>query len=893
MTPSGTHQDSHNQQMCGEQAARGFTALQAEVEGLKALFLFSQARKLLAQARPENMADPRQRHWVFQQLALCTYKDEELPPEKRFAQALAILETHLGVRAAACDDAEVLGLAGAVYKRKWEHGGQLEHLHTALYFYRRGWQEGTGREQASCGVNAAFIMDLLEYRAKKVAAREQLAQTREESLVEEAGALRQQIRATLAGQVAAQEQKKSAHEYLFAVTMAEVCWGLGDWAQAGEWLGRAAQAAHDEWARQATARQLVAIARMQGVRPPAETEEQAEWHPAWQALSELLQEDTRAALSCHRGKVGLALSGGGFRAALFHLGVLARLAECDVLRSVEVLSTVSGGSIVGAQYYLELRKLLQSTVDRKITREDYVELVRRVLNDFLRCVEKNLRVQALASLSHNRRMLFSKNYGRSHRMGELYDQYLYATVTDGQYMATPRRLRDLLIHPRIALPEEAGETQDNNFKPKFSNWRRTAKVPILLLNTTSLNSGHNWHFTASWMGEPPGLLGEEVDMNVRYRRLYYRDAPSEELRNYPLGYAVAASAGVPALFEPLPLEGLYAGRTVRLVDGGVHDNQGVAGLLDEACNLIFCSDASGQMEDQANPASGLFSVFYRADSILQDRLRETQYKDLRDRLDSQALQGLFFIHLKSELETSAVSWVGCTDEKPEPDRSTRTSYGVDRTIQRLLSEVRTDLDSFTEVEAYALMASGYLMTTHQLVQRDQEQCRMGLTGHWGDFDIAAPQGGAERWPFMPMVEIMAKDPESSDQRRHELEKQLKVSASLFGKAWKLSSGLKGVAVGLGLLLVVSCCYLLLISWSSVYEVCFSVGPTVAAILLSLAALFVPAMKLLQPKSSGRSLLLKVVAATLGWIGFNLHLKYIDPIFLKQGRLARLLRLPVE
>jgi predicted acylesterase/phospholipase RssA len=52
------------------------------------------------------------------------------------------------------------------------------------------------------------------------------------------------------------------------------------------------------------------------------------------------------------GKVGLALSGGGFRAAFFHVGVLARLAD------VEALSCVSGGSILGALYYLELRREL-------------------------------------------------------------------------------------------------------------------------------------------------------------------------------------------------------------------------------------------------------------------------------------------------------------------------------------------------------------------------------------------------------------------------------------------------------------------------------------------------------------------------------------------------------
>ena len=64
--------------------------------------------------------------------------------------------------------------------------------------------------------------------------------------------------------------------------------------------------------------------------------------------------------SARLGKVGLALSGGGFRASFYHIGVLARLAEADVLRHVDVLSTVSGGSIVGAHYYLLLRDLLET-----------------------------------------------------------------------------------------------------------------------------------------------------------------------------------------------------------------------------------------------------------------------------------------------------------------------------------------------------------------------------------------------------------------------------------------------------------------------------------------------------------------------------------------------------
>lgn len=50
--------------------------------------------------------------------------------------------------------------------------------------------------------------------------------------------------------------------------------------------------------------------------------------------------------------IGLALSGGGSRAAAFHLGVLKRLEELGLLASIDRLSTVSGGSIVGALYAL-------------------------------------------------------------------------------------------------------------------------------------------------------------------------------------------------------------------------------------------------------------------------------------------------------------------------------------------------------------------------------------------------------------------------------------------------------------------------------------------------------------------------------------------------------------
>ncbi len=52
--------------------------------------------------------------------------------------------------------------------------------------------------------------------------------------------------------------------------------------------------------------------------------------------------------------IALSLSGGGYRAAAFHLGTLSLLDEVGMLEKVQSLSTVSGGTILGAKYALEL-----------------------------------------------------------------------------------------------------------------------------------------------------------------------------------------------------------------------------------------------------------------------------------------------------------------------------------------------------------------------------------------------------------------------------------------------------------------------------------------------------------------------------------------------------------
>src|SRR5438309_7042658 len=49
-----------------------------------------------------------------------------------------------------------------------------------------------------------------------------------------------------------------------------------------------------------------------------------------------------------RHGVALCLSGGGYRAALFHLGAVRRLNELGVLGRIDTITSVSGGSILAA-----------------------------------------------------------------------------------------------------------------------------------------------------------------------------------------------------------------------------------------------------------------------------------------------------------------------------------------------------------------------------------------------------------------------------------------------------------------------------------------------------------------------------------------------------------------
>ena len=135
----------------------------------------------------------------------------------------------------------------------------------------------------------------------------------------------------------------------------------------------------------------------------------------------------------HPGGLALCLSGGGFRALLFHLGALRRLNELGVLAKVDTLSATSGGSILAARLATIIAKDPARTA--AFTPEEWDELVEAPLRDLTR--EDLLRGPRMLGLFA--RSLFQPN-ARAEALAKRYEELL-----------TPLKLRELPPSPRFVF----------------------------------------------------------------------------------------------------------------------------------------------------------------------------------------------------------------------------------------------------------------------------------------------------------------------------------------------------------------------------------------------------------------------------------------------------------
>jgi len=357
----------------------------------------------------------------------------------------------------------------------------------------------------------------------------------------------------------------------------------------------------------------------------------------------------------HGLKIGLALSGGGFRASIFHLGIIRRLEELGIMKKVSVISSVSGGSIIAAYYVIEMERRLrerrtEDPVPDKQMDSLRLELFEEITGDFFCALDHNLRTRALifSPFYHPIGWLksLSPGYSRSDLMLAEYDKWFYRNNTLDQF--------------------PTGRTVETENSPAGFNG------PKLVLNTTSLMSGERVGFSRV----PISGLNELKKCNKNV---------------LCISKIVGASACVPGLFPPVPVSGDL------LVDGGVTDNQGIEGLMENDCDVMLISDASGQIEQLHKLSGKAISVVGRTTSILQSQVRTKLLDLLQDWKKEESGREFAFIHLFLNLK----------------DRGTNVPRVPSEFIPGI-ARIRTDLDQFSFIERESLMYHGYTLIDSQI-----------------------------------------------------------------------------------------------------------------------------------------------------------------------------------
>jgi NTE family protein len=285
--------------------------------------------------------------------------------------------------------------------------------------------------------------------------------------------------------------------------------------------------------------------------------------------------------------IGLALSGGGFRASIFHMGVLRRLDELGILDKIDVISTVSGGSIVGAYYVL---------------RRSRGDSIKQIEAGFKKALKANVRLRGLSG------------------------SWIFHPLQAAQSLVTRKSRTNITSseYDRL-LFKDGGVTQRLSQLPDF---------PKLIINATCLNSGSIWKFNKRKSGD------------YNYESYELKDNP-----DLPIADAVGASAAVPGLFPPLVLAGKSEGKKrVLLSDGGVRDNQGLMSIFSSRCDYLICPDASGLLEENDDVSGLATSVLLRSNSITMDATRDLLIREIFGRLSTGSLKQSVLFTLKTNLD---------------------------------------------------------------------------------------------------------------------------------------------------------------------------------------------------------------------------------------------------
>ncbi len=304
--------------------------------------------------------------------------------------------------------------------------------------------------------------------------------------------------------------------------------------------------------------------------------------------------------------IALALSGGGFRATVFHLGVLARLAEEKRLEEVTLISTVSGGSLcTGLVYALNGMCWPTST-------------------QFLDTVLP--KAQKLLTTEDFQRDLLFRVIGRFWTIFQTRANVLSALIQ--QRWGITARLNELPEHPRWMINATCYETGKNwrfeRFRMGDYVFGYSSNPTVPLSDAMAASAGF------------PGLIGPLTLDAAKYQWFQYVEETSP-------GTSLETPAGMPHR-KTKPAQPMFP--TVHLWDGGVYDNHGLEGVHDfikgwlQGVDFLVVSDAAGRPKP-AKYQRGAIALKRLATDIMMDQIRSLRARAILERLISHKDEGVF------------------------------------------------------------------------------------------------------------------------------------------------------------------------------------------------------------------------------------------------------------
>jgi NTE family protein len=380
-------------------------------------------------------------------------------------------------------------------------------------------------------------------------------------------------------------------------------------------------------------------------------------------------------------KIALALSGGGFRATVFHLGVLARLAEDNRLEDVNFLSTVSGGSLCAGLVFN--------------------------LNGLIWPKSKEYLLKVLPEA---RRLLTTQNLQRAVIIRQLLSLWsIFETRADG-LSALMRKKWNL--------------TANLNDLPREPRW---------MINATCYESGKNWRFERFRIGDYlfgysndttipladamaasagfPGLIGPLVLDTTRHKWFKYtQPAPPQGLLASPETHLQRKTEPIQPLFK-----------RVHLWDGGVYDNHGLEGLMDVArgwrdkVEFLIVSDGAGRSSPERY-RRGVKALLRIATGIMMDQIRSLRARIVLERLINHADENRgSFIRLGNSL-SYVLSDAGRLDEIPE-----LTPRYLDASEMERAASMPTMIRKLSETEYDRLFRHGFEVADYTLYAYNSDQ----------------------------------------------------------------------------------------------------------------------------------------------------------------------------